>query len=135
MKEKKKGGRKGCKLIAGLLLASALSCSAESFYKSYVNVSTNAASYTNLGVNAVMVSSIMSQSEIKNSNDVYVVHVRGSNTSLVYTVAMSNHTSFYLTKSDLQGLWLIKDDILGVSNGAPLGQVTNRITINMEESR
>lgn len=133
MNEKKCGGKKGGKkrLVLGLIGILALSCSGESFYQSYVNVSTNGIAITNLGVNPILVSGILSQAGAVNDKDVYVGYVRGVNTTLVYTVTMSNHTSFYLSKTDLAGIWLIKDDKFFVTNGG----VTNRIQINVEESR
>ena len=122
--------KKGCKRTIFALAVGLGICMvayAESFYQQYSATGVSGLSVTNVGVNPIFVSGVSCQ---YGSNVTGAITIK-YNDQLLYTVNMVSNSSFLVTKSDLAGIWLKKNDYFTVSSLAS----TNTIIVSTEENR
>lgn len=125
------------KMVFGLILSSLFTVAvlADGLYRDSVSYTIrDSIAITNLGTAPFQISALEYTFNVASTGAVSVSRIRSAVTNLLITQTFTNATSAFISKSSLEGAWLIKDDAVYLQTGLAATS-TNTVIVTTEDAR
>ena len=120
-------------LVLGLVIGS--SAMADGLYRDSVSyMIRDSIAITNLGIAPFQISALEYTFNTASTGTISISRIRAAVTNLLIAQTFTNATSAFISKSSLEGAWLIKNDAVYLQTGLAATS-TNTVIVTTEDAR